>query len=459
MKTKTVLLVEWGPECESASNLAEILRFCGAGSKFHLRRFLAKPSKFIERSEKPTTAPAPSPADMAFFILPSAGRLPLADCIKTFRKTFGATPIVVALPTEDLSEATKALHLDVQDCVTAPFRPVDILRAILRFTTSRPQWTSVSSLDPGAGLNQFVGRSPVLLAALKRIRLAAASSANVLICGETGTGKELGARAVHSQIARCHKTFGPLNCSLEAGLLENQLFGHARGAFTSADDSTLGLVHDVEGGTLFLDDIDCLHNATQPKFLRFVQFKEFRAVGSAKLCTANVRFIASTNVDLEGAVRAQRFREDLYYRLSVITITLPPLRARREDIPLLAVYFLNRFATSTFPAKTLTANAMRKLLRYDWPGNVRQLENIIESAVALSESPSISAAEIEIPAAGVPVTPAITGGTMAELKRSLAIATLKTCKGNGSKAADILGIHRTSMWRLTKKGEPPRPTA
>jgi len=248
------------------------------------------------------------------------------------------------------------------------------------------------------GMRQLVGESETFLSEIKKLPLLAKCDASVLITGDTGTGKELCARAIHYLSPRASQSFLPVNCgAIPAELIENELFGHVSGAFTGARTNQRGLINEANRGTLFLDEVDCLPLMAQVKFLRFLQEKEYRPLGATKTHKADVRVIAATNINCEDAVRGGKLRQDLYYRLNVIQLKLPSLRERREDIPLLAHHFLNRYGLEFNKQVTgFSPDAIRKLILYDWPGNVRELEHVIMRAVVLSTKPIICAASIAI---------------------------------------------------------------
>ena len=237
-----------------------------------------------------------------------------------------------------------------------------------------------------SGPKQMIGKSPAFAGQLQKIRFIGNCDSTVLITGETGTGKEMFARAVHDLGPRAGKPFAPVNCgAIPHDLIENELFGHTKGAFTSAVTSENGLVHETEGGTLFLDEIDSLPLSAQVKLLRFLQEKEYRQLGSSKTRYADVRIIAATNLNIEEAVAKGAFRRDLYYRLNIIPLHLPPLRERREDIPLLAEHFIRQYALEQNKViDDVTPEAVQKLLLDDWPGNIRELQNAMERAVVFS---------------------------------------------------------------------------
>jgi len=288
------------------------------------------------------------------------------------------------------------------------------------------------------------------------VRRVAPTSATVLIRGESGTGKELIAKAIHHASDRARGPFVAINCgALPETLLESELFGHVRGAFTGASGTKKGLFEEADGGTLLLDEIGEMAPSLQVKLLRALQSGEIRPVGSTQAITVDVRVVAATNRDLEQLIRQGGFREDLFYRLNVIPVTLPPLRERREDIPLLAEHFLGRAAQRLGRSLRLGPAAVDRLLRYPWPGNVRELENAIERAAILARDQTIEPDDLP---------PHVTGGvilgpapglerehTLAEAERAHIIQTLERCGGNHSRAAEMLGIGRTTLWRKLKE--------
>jgi two-component system response regulator GlrR len=292
---------------------------------------------------------------------------------------------------------------------------------------------------------------------LRKLPLFAACDATVLITGETGTGKELCARAVHYLSNRSSKPFVVVDCgAISADLIENELFGHEKGSYTTALTAQSGLIQESAGGSLFLDEIDSLSLPMQSKLLRFLQEKEYRPLGSPKPHHVDVRVIAASNKSLEEAVHAGRFRQDLYYRLNVLSLQIPPLRDRREDIPLLARHFLEKFAAEFYrPARDFTEGAIRRLLTYQWPGNARELENIIERAYLLSDNPMIDACHLELPSfeldnAGITYQARkdrmVAKWEVDELKRMLI-----TYRGNVSAAARVEGKAPNAIRALLRK--------
>jgi len=367
-------------------------------------------------------------------------------------------PIFAVLESNAPEEVMWMLQNGVEDFITPPLKPVDILPRLWRtLERTRPDDPLTQAWKAKLGLQQFVGESQAFLAAIKIIPLIARSDANVLITGETGTGKELCARAVHYLSGRSSQPFVPLNCgAIPLELVENELFGHQRGAFTGASGTQPGLIHEATGGTLFLDEIDSMPPFAQVKLLRFLQDREYRPLGAAKMLHADVRVVAATNADVEEAVKAGKLRQDLYYRLSTITLQLPPLRERRDDIPLLARYFVATIASRlALRPKDISAGAMQKLLLHDWPGNVRELEHLMERAVALSERTEIQRAEINLPGSCQTANPESfqrsKAKAVAEFETSFVRRLLEGHQGNITRAAQSAQKDRRVLRQLIHK--------
>jgi DNA-binding NtrC family response regulator len=310
--------------------------------------------------------------------------------------------------------------------------------------------------------NNIVGSSPPMQRVFEIVDQVAPSKATVLLTGESGTGKELVANAIHQRSSRVNGPFIKLHCAaLAESLLESELFGHEKGSFTGAMTRKDGRFHLADGGTLFLDEIGEISPAIQVKLLRFLQEHEFERVGGNQTIRVDVRVIAATNRNLVEEVAKGRFREDLYYRLNVVALEMPPLRDRRTDIPALAKFFLDRYAKdNNKQIETFAPDTLELLASYDWPGNVRELENAIERAVVLTNNTVLESRVLppsvqpRVTPSGLPVVP---GATMADLERYAILETLKATGGSTSKAAEVLGISvRTIQYRLHQYNEAPR---
>jgi two-component system, NtrC family, response regulator GlrR len=323
-----------------------------------------------------------------------------AGLLRLLRAEPPALPIIVVGEARAADEVLEVLRLGATDYLTPPLSSVDLLPRVWRSLPPdrdvRPSAALLETLR-AAGL---VGRSPGLLSEVAKIPAVSSCDASVLISGETGTGKELVARAIHKLGPRASFAFIPVNCgAIPVELVENELFGHAKGAFTSADSSFGGLIQEADGGTLFLDEIDALPLLAQVKLLRFLQDHEYRALGSRETRHADVRVITATSIDFEHAVEKGVLRKDLYYRLNIIPLSLPPLRERREDIAPLASHFVSKYAAGLRkPATSISPEAAQKLVLHDWPGNVRELEHVIERAVALCGGPILQAHDVVLSA-------------------------------------------------------------
>jgi DNA-binding NtrC family response regulator len=306
------------------------------------------------------------------------------------------------------------------------------------------------------GLPGIIARSPEIRRVLDLVTRVAPTNATVLIQGESGTGKELIAKAIHHASPRARGPFVAVNCgALPESLLESESFGHVKGAFTGASMSKKGLFEEAHQGTLFLDEIGEMTPALQVKLLRALQDGEVRPVGSTQSVTVDARVLAATNRDLDQLMRGGNFREDLFYRLNVIALTLPPLRERREDIPVLAEHFLARFAAKQGRALRLGPDALDRLLAYAWHGNIRELENAMERAAILSRSDTIGVDDLpphiaaRLDLGSPPLLPRQM--SLAETEKACIIQTLERCGWNYSRTADALGIGRTTLWRKLKE--------
>lgn len=314
---------------------------------------------------------------------------------------------------------------------------------------------SRAELSSQAGFGGLIGESAPMRRLCELIGRISQCTSPVLLIGETGTGKEVVARAIHSTGTRRGKTLVPIDCSaLTTTLVESELFGHVQGAFTGADHSKLGLLQSANKGTIFLDEIGEFPLFLQPKLLRALQEKEIRPVGSTERIPIDGRVIAATNRDLEAGVRAGTFRQDLYFRLKVIQITLPALRQHKADIPLLVAHFLEKFSDPVQPVHVISDDALRRLMAYDWPGNVRELENTIECAVALSSDSVLTVDDLASvsyhasaphPPDGNEIVP------LQETERRAVLRAVRATKGDKVAAAHLLAIGKSTLYRKLKE--------
>ena len=298
----------------------------------------------------------------------------------------------------------------------------------------------------------LIGESAPMRHLFKLIGKISQSTAPVLLLGETGTGKELVARAIHFSGLRRKNAFVPVDCSaLTPTLIESELFGHVKGAFTGADQPRRGLLQSANYGTVFLDEIGEIPIFLQAKLLRALQEKEIRPVGSTERVPIDVRIIAATHRDLQAGIREGTFRQDLYFRLNVLQITLPALRDRKTDIPLLVAYFLKKFSEPRQPVHRLSNDALQRLMDYDWPGNVRELENAIECALALGSENVLTADDIASIPLSVPAPDITAIISMAALKRLAILNAIREAKGDKQAAARLLHMGKTTLYRNFKK--------
>jgi len=387
-----------------------------------------------------------------------AGR-PLADVLRPLRQAWRCAAVLGAVcnVSQDVSGLLDSLRHGLDDFFCCPFPQFDFITRLRRLLPDqRASRAERLALSVGLKLDMLVGESKPLLQSLARVLKVAGSDATVLIGGETGVGKELFARAIHYNGTRKSRPFIPVNCSaLPDHLLENELFGHAKGAYTDASTSEKGLLAEAQGGSAFLDEVDTLSSSSQAKLLRFLQDREYRPLGSSKTLTADVRVIAASNVALREMVAQRRFREDLFHRLNILSLHVPPLRERTTDIPLLANHFLNRYASQYGRGEVrLSPAALRKMLSYPWPGNVRELEGLLHRAVVCCASETLDAADIELPgmewAEGAP-SPRPKDEAMVGFERTYVVNLLAEYGGNVSRAADAAGRDRRTFQRLIRK--------
>jgi two-component system response regulator HydG len=391
--------------------------------------------------------------------MPEMGGMAL---LKRLREQDRGIPVIVLTGRDDVSAAVGAMRAGADDYLTKPVDFDALLLAIDRATERRALRAETENLrrqvrgEDNEGLQGLIGTSPAMQSVYRVARQVAGSRATVLITGESGTGKGELARSMHALSPRAKAPFVSLHCAaLAESLLESELFGHEKGSFTGAEKRRSGRFEQADGGTLFLDEIGEISPLLQVKLLRVLQERSFERVGGNDTVKVDVRLLAATNRDLAKDVRDGRFREDLYYRLNVVRIEMPPLRLRGGDAVILAKHFLQRFAEENHaPARAFTERARAKIARHRWPGNVRALENAIERVVVLSSGDEID--ESDLPFESEPDVQAgirIPGCTMAELERHVILTTLDATEGSTAKAAEILDISvRTIQYRLHEYG-------
>jgi two-component system response regulator HydG len=389
-------------------------------------------------------------------------RLPGTSGLELLRRVTPTYPdIAVVMLTQygTIDSAVEATRMGAADYVTKPFR-VEELRARLEQVVhsvelKRENRLLREQLRARPGFGGLIGMSPRMERVYKLIEKVSQRTHPVLILGESGTGKELVARSVHFLGPRKDRPFVPVECSaLVPTLVESELFGYTKGAFTGAMQAKQGLMESANGGTLFLDEIGEMSLEMQAKLLRALQQREIKPVGSTERRTIDVRIVAATNRDLELAIKSGNFRQDLYFRLNVVQIKLPPLRDRKGDIPMLVTAFLEKFADPDDSHRELTEDAMRRLMAYDWPGNVRELENAIERAVALSTGPLVSVHDLPTNLQ-YPTTERAPEKEellpLDELERRAILSTLRQTGGDKQAAARMLGIGKTTLYRKLKQ--------
>jgi DNA-binding NtrC family response regulator len=376
------------------------------------------------------------------------------DVLRAFKAANPHGHVVLISGFGTLETAIDAVRAGAFDYISKPFNITEVKATVNRALAdaAAPAAAGRPSIDvPAPGL---IGRTGGMLSVYKQIAHAANASAPVLIVGESGTGKELVARAIHAHGRRAQRAFVPINCgALTESVLESELFGHTRGAFTGAIADTKGIFEQANGGTVFLDEISETSPALQVKLLRVLQEGEVRPVGATRIVKVDVRVVAATNVDLEREVAAQHFRQDLFYRLSVIVIRVPALRDRREDIPLLIDTFLQNACTRAGRRVELSAAAIQALAGYRWPGNVRELENTIERLVVFSRGSVIDVDDLPFKTGTVDVHERLFADlpSLDEIEKRYLLHVLEQVGGNRTRAAEVLGIDRRTLYRMAER--------
>jgi DNA-binding NtrC family response regulator len=417
-------------------------------------------SRFEYRAEsdlKPRVAAVAKP-DIVVAALDSFEVTKVRPLLAPLQRAFPNRPLLVTTTHPDAFDVFPFLEAGAADFLLPPLRASDVLPRLKRQARVSPGSSDLAErLKRDIGLKQIIGESPQFLERVRCVPRFARCDATVLISSESGTGKELFARAIHYLSARAHRPFVPVNCgALPENLVESEIFGHKRGAFTGAASDRAGLIREAEGGTLFLDEIDCLTPQAQVKLLRFLQDGEYRSVGSEQIRHANIRVIAAANADFTQILRTGKFREDLFYRLSVLTLTLPPLRERPGDILLLTRDFLEKQAaiTNTRP-KNISLAALNRLLIHPWPGNVRELQNVLMRAIVLSDSCEIEVADLNLPDNGHAVDDqsfqTMKSRVVWQFEHDFLNSLLHAHRGNITRAAIAAKKNRRAFWQLLRK--------
>jgi two-component system, NtrC family, response regulator GlrR len=409
-----------------------------------------------ESDLKPKPA-GPGNPDVVVATLDSFQATKMERVFAPLQRAFPHRPVLVTTTDPDAFDVFPLLEMGAVDFLLPPLRRSEVLPRIMRQArvTCRGN-TLVQKLKEDIGLKQIIGESSVFLERVRCIPRFARFDAPVLISGESGTGKELFARAIHYLSPRADRPFVPVNCgALPENLVESEIFGHKRGAFTGAASDQAGLIREAEGGTLFLDEIDCLTPQAQVKLLRFLQDGEYRSVGSQQILHANIRVVAAANADFNHMVHEGKFREDLFYRLNVLSLTLPPLRERRGDIVLLTHNFLEKQAAITEGRpKKLSLAALNLLLGHSWPGNVRELQNVLMRAIVVSDQASIEPSDLDLPdvlTAEEQSFQVMKSRAVQRFEHDFLAAVLHAHNGNITRAAFAVKKNRRAFWELLRK--------
>lgn len=380
------------------------------------------------------------------------------ELLKYIKRNWPATEVIIVTAYGTIEHGVKAIKLGAFDYITKPFDNARLLELVSRFVEKKVSGEKhdkmFSKLRALTEFDNIIGESSEIIGLMDLIHRIASKDSTVLISGESGTGKELVAKAIHALSARKNKPFVAINCgAIPENLQESELFGYVKGAFTGADSDKKGILEYAEGGTVFLDEIGDMAFSTQVKILRAIQENEIRRVGDTKVKTINFRLIAATNKDLDEEIKNGRFREDLYYRINVIPINIPPLRKRKKDILLLVEHFLKKYnSQNQNHVKRLSKRTKAMLMNYDWPGNVRELENVIHRGVALATTeevtPDFLPEQIQnykgINSAAKSI------GNLAEIEKKVILDTLERMEGSKVKTARELGISKSTLWRKLK---------
>jgi two-component system, NtrC family, response regulator HydG len=400
--------------------------------------------------------------DVALLDLRMPG-LPGMEVLKRLKQESPNTAVVIITGYPTIDSAVEAIKLGAHDYLSKPFSPEVLITVVERASAAVRRTLENECIGQGLErqmLSQaLIGRSEAMSRVVRLIQKAAPVNSTVLVTGETGVGKEVVARAIHRLSNRSNKQFVTVDCgTLVESLFESELFGHVKGAFSGAIENTIGKIELAEGGTLFLDEIANISITMQARLLRAVQEREISRVGSTNKKKIDVRIISATNRDLQQEVREGKFREDLYYRLNVVHISVPPLRERLEDIPALVDYYLKKLASEKRrPSLSISEEAMRSLKRREWPGNVRELINALEYAVVTCEGANVGVRDLPQSTVDTTGLGNASGGSLARLEQSEIVNALEQFQGNKTKAAEYLGINRKTLReKMQKYGLPDR---
>jgi DNA-binding NtrC family response regulator len=424
-----------------------------------IRELLSRPDRQIEVAQDPERALAlasASPFHVVICDINLNARLTGLDVLRAFRQASPSTQVILISGFGTLETAIDAVRHGAFDFISKPFNVAEVRAVVDRALAQAGAPAEMPRPPREIQPPGLVGRSPAMLGVYKQIARAAESTVPVLIVGESGTGKELVARAIHAHSARASRPFVAVNCgAIAETLLESELFGHTRGAFTGAISDAKGLFEQSHTGTVFLDEIGEMSPALQVKLLRVLEEGEVRPVGGTRTIKVDLRVVAATNQDLDRAVAEGRFRADLYYRLSVVTIRMPPLRERPDDIPQLVERFLQNACSRARRTVEIAPRALAALRLYEWPGNVRELENTIERLVVFSRGsmidledlpPALQGRPQEIGASLFQDLPSLD-----ELERRYLKHVLEAVGGNRTRAAEVLGIDRRTLYRMAER--------
>jgi DNA-binding NtrC family response regulator len=385
-------------------------------------------------------------------------KMPRTDGLELLRLARREAPhaaVLMVTAHGTVDSAVSSLHLGAFDYLTKPVKPEELTHRIRQAIEKQTMAEEIARLHAEIkerrGLGKMIGQCDAMRKVFEKIQLVADTNATVLIMGESGTGKELAARAVHEFSKRHDRPFLPVNCAaIPETLIESELFGHEKGAFTGAVSRRDGLFQAAVGGTLFIDEIGELQLGLQSKLLRAIEDKKILPIGSTHEVEVDVRLVAATNRDLKQRVEAGQFREDLYYRLRVVELGLPPLRERREDIPLLVRHFINEIATDNGrPVRDITQDALEAILAYTWPGNVRELRNTLESVIVLSLKERIELGDLPSHVTGAKPVQAVfrPGMTLVKLEKEAIRRTLQEHDGHRVRTSEALGISVRTLQR------------